>query len=81
MPQSSKSPTDVELRFNGDPTLHMRGVPARDLTRADVDRLVYRRTVPGPGIRGLNRGQRGFQAARNRLVRELLTTGKFEKER
>lgn len=75
-----KSDSDIELTFHGDPKIVLRGVPARDLTRADIDRLVYLRTVPEPGRRGLYRGDRGFISARNQVIRDLLTTGKFTKE-
>ena len=79
--QAPKKPelTDVEYRFAGDPEVGAAGVPARDLTYADVDRIVTRRTIPGPGERGLRRGESGFSEARSKITRELTATGKFKK--
>lgn len=74
-----RQPDDVELTFSGDPNLALQGTPARDLTQADVDRLATRRTIPGPGERGLRRGEAGFSEARAKVVRELTATGKFTK--
>lgn len=79
MPSQTKDPTAVEFTFTGDSTVGVRGIPARDLTTADVDRLVYRRTVPEPGRRGLRRGDRGFTKARHEVIADLLGTGKFTK--
>lgn len=67
-------PTDLTLRYIGGA---LAGVPQRDLTVAQVDRLVYLRTIPVPGSRGLRRGDRGFPQARGKLVRELTTSGVF----
>jgi hypothetical protein len=77
----SKAPklTDVEFKFTGDPEVGARGVPARDLTRADVDRLTTRRTIPEPGARGLHRGESGFSEARAKVAREIAASGKFKK--
>ena len=77
--RKAPDPTDVELRFTGDPNVAIRGVPARDLRQVDVDRITYRRTISRPGGRGLHRGQSGFSQARAKVVRELTTTGKFKK--
>jgi hypothetical protein len=76
-----KAPEDtaVELEFTGNPRVGVAGVPAADLTRAEIDRITYRRTIPEPGTRGLSRGQKGFSEARAKVVRDLVGTGKFEK--
>jgi hypothetical protein len=75
----SLEPTDVEFRFKGDPERVMSGIPATDLTQADVDRMTYRRTIPEPGADGLRRGESGFSEARAKVVREILATGHFTK--
>jgi hypothetical protein len=67
---------DVEFSFKGE-EVEMRGVPAADLTQAEVDRLVYRRTIPEPGASGLRRGEAGFSEVRAKVVRELMATGHF----
>lgn len=72
-----RRPDEVEFRFKGEPDAPMRGVPAADLTQADVDRLVYRRTIPAPGVSGLRRGEAGFSEAWAKTVRELVATGHF----
>ena len=75
----TRGPADVEFRFTGDQNVAIAGVPARDLSQADVDRIVYRRTIPEPGARGLRRGESGFAQARVKVVREVMATGKFTK--
>jgi hypothetical protein len=79
MSRRSLGPNDVEFRFKGDPQRAMRGIPATDLTQAEVDRMVYRRTIPEPGGTGLRRGEAGFSEARAKTVRELMATGHFTK--
>lgn len=78
-PKKQSESTDVEYRFTGDPEVGMAGVPARDLTYADIDRIITRRTIPNPGARGLHRGEAGFSEARSKVTRELSATGKFKK--
>lgn len=77
--KSSIGPLDVELVYTGTATAPVNGIPSRDLRRADVDRLVFRRTVPEPGARGLRRGEKGFNETRAKVVAELTATGHFEK--
>jgi len=71
----------IDLRYTGGPSgsATVARVPPRDLTTADVDRLVYRRTIPTPGSRGLRRGDDGFPQARAKLTRELTRSGAYAK--
>ena len=71
----------IDLRYTGGPSgeLRLGRVPARDLSTADVDRLVYVRTIPTPGSRGLRRGDDGFPQARAKLTRELTRSGAYAK--
>lgn len=56
----------------GNPSL--RGVPARNLSHADIARLVYVRTVR-PCCPGLMPADEGFDAVRSVLVDELVASG------
>lgn len=56
------------------------GVPAQDLSPAAIDRVVYVRTIPRPGSRGLRPGDAGYTSAHRTLLRELVTSGKYAKE-
>ena len=67
----------IELTYTGEQTV--RGVAPRDLSASDVDRLVYVRTIPTPGSRGLRRGDDGFPQARAKLTRELTRSGAYAK--
>jgi len=67
-------PTGPELVWIGDGERYVPGVPARDLTSTDIDRIVYRRTC---GKRpdttdGLRPGDPGFDEVRAELVASLL---------
>ncbi|HYI66381.1 MAG TPA: hypothetical protein VEW95_05620 [Candidatus Limnocylindrales bacterium] len=78
---TAKKKTTLDLRYTGGSTggARVNRVPARDLTPHDVDRLVYARTIPTPGSRGLRRGDDGFPQARAKLTRELLRSGVYAK--
>lgn len=68
----------VGLRYVGPG--NVRGVPASDLSSHQLDRLVYVRTIPGRGRRGLRRGDPGFIGAHRSLLRDLLQSGIYVKE-
>jgi len=82
-PKVDESAPPLELAYTGDEsgTPFVDGVPARDLTSHDVDRLVRRRTSPGPGEAGLLPGEEGFDEARQALVDELTATGIYRDAR
>ncbi len=69
----------TELTWTGDGTSRIPGVPARDLSDYDIDRLVYRQTT---GTRegtsdGLRKGDDGFDAKRASVVAGLVAGGLY----
>jgi hypothetical protein len=63
----------VVLRFDRSKRAHKQGVPARDLTEADLKRLVYVRKRIKPGAMG-------FKAEYNDFVSRLAASGLYERE-
>lgn len=66
------------LRYTGPG--HISGVPAQDLAPAQLDRIIFVRSIPAPGSRGLRPGDPGYIGAHRTLLRELVSSGKYAKE-
>ena len=69
----------TELTWTGDGTRYVPGVPARDLSDYDIDRIVYRRTAgtqEGTSS-GLQRGGTGFDEYRANVIVELTRDGLY----
>lgn len=66
---------EIEYRYVG--SGFVPGIPADDLTAAQVDRLVFIRTTKG-GRRGLRPGDEGFDAALEGVCAKLELSGLYE---
>lgn len=69
----SVAPSATVLHFNKAKRMHVQGVPARDLTGSDLQRLVYVQSGLGPEADG-------YQIVYDDLVSRLTARGIYDKE-